>query len=122
MAVRYCGKAKIAVTYREPMRRNDYKGDYRCTITGAGPRVAINVGVPAVTWFAVDSERAYDDAAKAALSFATDSSADKRLDADALAQGLDGWEIARRPRAMRAVGHQHGLRCIDAEGRLTCGS
>lgn len=67
MAIRKCGKVKINCLYR------DASDDYRCALSvGGARRGVVYVGTPRHLTHAVDSEKAYSDTAKAAISFALD--------------------------------------------------
>jgi hypothetical protein len=80
-ALRYSGELRIRVTYIDgwtdlvngtPVHRN---GEYRCAIRSTDKdaiRCTIIVVAPAVLSHAVDSPKAFDDAARAALAFASD--------------------------------------------------
>jgi len=71
-ALRYCGDIRIRVTYLErgPHGPN---GSYRCYLsTESGAKATIIVVEPAYLSHPVDSPRAFDEAAKAALAFASD--------------------------------------------------
>ena len=66
MATRYSGNLRISVLF-------DDRGDYRAGVTDGKRRWRGRVGAPAAgfgTGVAFDSPRAYDDVARAALSFA----------------------------------------------------
>lgn len=87
MATRYCGKVKIGCTYR------DRENDYRCTMSAGGKRIGVEyVGAPRHLTHAVDSPKAYDDAAHAALSFA---SSEGKLDERDLDFTDSGYRIRR---------------------------
>lgn len=73
-ALRYSGDARVRVTYLDTAAlpwswyRN---GGYRCFVrTDSGATYSCVVGAPQILEHAVDSPEAFDDAAKAALSFA----------------------------------------------------
>jgi len=64
-AIRYSGRATLRLTYR------DATSDYRVSINSDGlPSEVVIVGEPATLTHAVDSPEAFDDAARAAISFA----------------------------------------------------
>ena len=80
-AMRYSGELRIRVTYLEPWaagtpapagRSTRLHGEYRCFIRGPKGTVGktIHVSAPVVIMSAVDSAVAFDEAARAALSFA----------------------------------------------------
>lgn len=69
-AIRYSGQVRIAISYRDAHK------DYVCHLSVGGKRRGVEY-VGAESWWnrqrAVDSAAAFDDAARAALSFAVDS-------------------------------------------------
>jgi hypothetical protein len=90
MATRSSGRAKVSCNYR------DRQGDYACHISVGGQRVCTEyVGRPRSSHLAADSAEAYDDAARAAISFAT---SDGKLDESDVAWGDRGPVVARGPR------------------------
>jgi hypothetical protein len=99
MAKRYSGLATVTLTY------DDRRGDYKASVSVGGHSVwSGRVGAPRSGGGAVDSPKAYDDTAHAAISFAVDEHPD-------LADGVVeydrdgyGWHISRSP-AKRSVRH-----------------
>lgn len=72
MAIRYSGATKI-ICKLVPAPHMPHGEQYRCTISRDGKRVGVQfVGIPAHLTHAIDSPKAYDAAAHAALSFALD--------------------------------------------------
>lgn len=78
-ALRYSGEIRIRVTYRDARRDDVYidgtprnpNGSYRCYLRGpVGARATIIIGAPTFLPHGVDSPKAFDDAARAALAFA----------------------------------------------------
>jgi hypothetical protein len=104
-ALRYSGALRIRVTYLEPPghslawpsgRSTKPNGEYRCAIRSTDHKAivcTIVVGAPAVLSHAVDSPEAFDDAARAALSFAD---VDWPV-AENAATTDSGWHIGRSP-------------------------
>lgn len=59
------------MTYRDPKPGDrNRNGDYKVTLSSGGKRKVIYVGAPAFLSHAVDSPKAYDEAFRAAISFA----------------------------------------------------
>lgn len=72
MATRYCGQVKITVRI-VPARHMPHGEQYACVISLHGKHLGtMHVGIPAHITRAIDSPEEYDDAARAALSFAAD--------------------------------------------------
>lgn len=70
-ATRYCGNVKISM--RLALDAYTQRDQYVCAISVNGKKKGnIYVGTPASISHAIDSPKAYDDAAHAALSFACD--------------------------------------------------
>jgi hypothetical protein len=71
MATRYCGKVKIdCKLVRAP--HMPHGEQYKCNISIGGKKLCTDyVGIPAHLTHAIDSPRAYDSAASAALAFAS---------------------------------------------------
>lgn len=100
MATRYSGDLTITLTYRDPPKGMSPNGDYRATIswparsrlTGGRHRHTVYVGVPAHLQHGVDSPTAFDDAAHAAISFASEEVPEI---GERAALGTDGWLISR---------------------------
>jgi hypothetical protein len=105
--MRYSGEIRIRITYLEPWAagtpapagRSTYvNGEYRCFLSVVGGSdVTIHVGAPNVLSRAVDSPKAFDEVAQAALSFAFDDG--WPVEAHAAVDGDDyvGWHIGRSP-------------------------
>jgi len=94
MATRYCGKVKIALTIT-----NDGEG-YNCVLTARGKRLgSVRVNLPPHLSHSIDAPIAYDKAAHAALSFATDEDERGEKDWGHLAMLLDhndaGFSVRR---------------------------
>ncbi len=90
MAKRYSGRATVTVTY------DDRRGDYKATVAIGKRNVwSGRIGEPASRTIAVDSPKAYDSTAHAALSFADEDT--KGEIGDAASPDLDGrgWHIGR---------------------------
>ena len=104
-AIRYSGRARIRVTYIDPVvGDHNPHGKYRCTITAEGTKqravVLFGATLEHGSGIGVDSPEAFDSAAHAALSFADDSSAEanEQFDSGTYAATNDtGWHIGRSP-------------------------
>jgi hypothetical protein len=72
MATRYSGKVTVDVRWVESIGRSRY----RAGVSWPGGRSVQFVGLPGVLTKAVDSPQAYDEAASAAISFASDEGKD----------------------------------------------
>ena len=103
--LRYSGEIRIRVTYvenREGSARFP-NGAYRCFLRGPGNLTAtIIVNAPAYLSHAVDSPEAFDDAARASISFADhgDENAYAHEWANAAAcKHEGGWHVGRAPSA-----------------------
>jgi hypothetical protein len=75
MATRYSGNITVRLTYVDrppPGTFHDNRGGYKATVSQGREHQTIWVGEPAHLTHAVDSPAAYDDAARAAISFALD--------------------------------------------------
>ena len=107
MATRYCGSTTIRVIW------DDASSVYRCRVTCDGQLLySVSVGAPAHLTLAVDSPEAYDNAARAACSFASDG---RGADVSDHLDSTDaGWDI-RRTKARK--GSSDNL--MDAWVRLT---
>lgn len=71
MATRYCGEVKINIKLVETTLIPSEM--YKCSLSVKGKSRGVEyVGVPAYLTHAIDSPKAYDDAAHAAISFALD--------------------------------------------------
>lgn len=71
----------MRVTYRDPKPGSHLRnGDYKVTLSSGGRRKVIYVGAPAFLSHAVDSPKAYDEAAQAAIAFADDEGFDMQPD------------------------------------------
>lgn len=97
-AIRYSGRWKLAITYRN--RWSDYEVIFSpANTSGMRPaaakadRFAEFVGAPASSSLAVDSAEAFDDAARAAISFAL---AENKVHDHEIAFSDDGPAISRR--------------------------
>ncbi len=105
MAIRYSGKGKVRLTYSDSQRM------YICRVSdgsstpgnaGFARGVTVTVGHPATLERAVDAPESYDEAARAAIAFATDREAmidqgDQPLDADGFALTDTGTWVGRSP-------------------------
>lgn len=81
MAKRYSGDVSGRVTYRDPSPGSHLRnGDYKVSLSSGGKRKVIYVGAPAYLSHAVDSAKAYDEAFRAAMSFADDMGFDMQFD------------------------------------------
>lgn len=90
MATRYSGSVKVTLLWK------DRENQYRCVVKVPGERAkVIWVGAPAHLTVGVDSPKAYDSTARAALSFADDEGlpVSNHADTDAMGQG---WAISRK--------------------------
>jgi hypothetical protein len=77
MAIRYCGSVKIDCKLIPALGR-PHGEQYKCNISLGGLHIGTQyVGLPAHLTHAIDSAKAYDEAAHAALSFASDE--DERI-------------------------------------------
>jgi len=84
----------MRVTNRDPRPGSHLRnGDYKVTLSSGGRRKVIYVGAPAYLSHAVDSPKAYDEAAHAALSFADHEGFDMQPDTTS-----SGWHISRSRR------------------------
>lgn len=111
---RYSGAVRIRVTYLPPNPAEAFadgtprhpNGSYRCALacfTPAGQwnetvyhRARVRVGAPACLSHAVDSPEAYDDAASAALSFASYDDSEWG-DKATHNRELSAWHVGRAP-------------------------
>lgn len=110
-ALRYSGEIRIRVTWIEDTSGPHVAthGKYRCFLRGpSGMATTVIVNAPAYLSHAVDSPEAFDDATRAALSFADrDAEASKRAGEDwthnswgdyaASGVGGSGWHVGRVP-------------------------
>lgn len=90
--IRKSGDVRIRITYREG------SCDYRATITAPGmdhPTIVV-VGEPNILRVAVDSPTAFDEVAKAALSFAMADAVGDDVDLDPLLERDEDGEIIIR--------------------------
>ena len=88
MATRYSGSVKVTLLWK------DRENQYRCVVKVPGERAkVIWVGAPAHLTVGVDSPKAYDSTARAALSFADDEGLEVSNHADHT--GSD-WAISRK--------------------------
>lgn len=72
MAIRYCGSIRVSCKIA-PVPGARHGEQYRCAISVGNRRLGVQyVGFPGVLDKAVDSPKAYDEAASAAISFAMD--------------------------------------------------
>lgn len=70
MPARYSGNVTVRLEYRDPKQGDDRQhGHYQCWVSWPGGRNIVFVEPPAHLTVAVDSPRAFDDAAHAAMSF-----------------------------------------------------
>lgn len=108
MSVRYSGVVTIRITYRDASTSDVYpdgtprnfNGTYRCVLSRPKPqgsrtktyRHVVIVGAPAFLSHAVDSVQAFDDAARAALSFGSHDDSDWGENAW---QTDSGWHVGR---------------------------
>ena len=107
--LRYSGEIRIRVTYLDvaydgpDTRARHGNGRYRCFLRGPGDLTAtIVVNAPAYLSHAVDSPEAFDDAARASISFADhgDENACAHEWANAAACiAAGGWHVGRTPSA-----------------------
>lgn len=88
MAKRISGQTTISMRWEEGFFPNmAHGGRYRCVVSNKNGRLVIYVGAPVCLTHAVDSPEAYDDTARAALSFAADAADENE------------WDDAPRPAA-----------------------
>jgi len=126
MAKRYCGLVTISIRYVDSAEHSP-NGHYRvylsCPVTMARRGYSATIGAPRYSQHAVDSAEAYDDVARAALSFLQSEVDAKREECaynghrdllDRAVQGWDpskfdgcGWEVYRRE-----------IDAIDSKGAL----
>ena len=93
MAIRYCGRVKIDCKL-VPARHMPHGEQYKCSLSiGSQHLCTQHVGLPAHLTHAIDSPSAYDDAAHAARSFATDEDA---VSENSLSFTDDGYDIQRK--------------------------
>jgi len=104
MAIRYCGSVKIDCKL-VPAKHMPHGEQYKCTISfgKAGVVSVQHVGLPAHLTEAIDSPKAYDDAARAALSFATSEDTALGTWCDYNDSGLDYTDSGYAIR--RSLGH-----------------
>lgn len=100
MAIRYCGSVKINCKL-VPAKHMPHGEQYKCDISIGGKKLGTQyVGIPSYLTHAIDSPMAYDSAAHAAISFATDEAdrGEKEWDglSDAVDWSDDGYAIGRR--------------------------
>lgn len=89
MAKRYSGRAVVSVVW------DDRLDGYKAAVSFDGRRIWSGaIGAPRAGHGAVDSSRAYDGAAKAALSFANQDTGGDPLDTEAAHTG-SGWHVGR---------------------------
>jgi hypothetical protein len=99
--LRYSGEIRIRVTYREDTASSPRfgNGTYRCFLRGpGGMTTTVIVNAPQYLTRAVDSPEAFDDAARAALSFTADDAHDHgRSMTEYAAHVIDrsGWHVGR---------------------------
>lgn len=74
MAKRYSGDVSMRLSYR------DAHDDYKVTLSSGGRRKVVYVLPPAILQHTVDSPKAYDDTARAAIAFAEDEGFDMQPD------------------------------------------
>lgn len=86
-AIRYCGKVKIKCSF------DDAANQYVCRLYMGGHAGTQYVGVAPASRLAVDSPQAFDNAARAAVSFALD---DKQIDESECDYGDGGPTIRRK--------------------------
>jgi len=86
MAVRFSGNVVIRLSYK------DYDGQYHCGLSWPGGHKRIIVGHPVHLTMAVDSSRAYDQAARTALAFAENEGTDGDFRP---AYGEHGFDVRR---------------------------
>lgn len=100
MPMRYSGNVKIRVTYHEGthVTYNQFpNGYYDCHLSWPGGKHFVRVGAPRSLSVAVDSPKAYDDAAAAAVTFANDSTREGEITGDFEPDGgMHGASISRR--------------------------
>ena len=88
MATRYSGSVKVTLLWK------DRETQYRCVVKVPGERAkVIWVGAPAHLTVGVDSPKAYDSTARAALSFADDEGLEVSNHAD---HDGSSWAISRK--------------------------
>lgn len=86
MATRYSGKGTVRLLF------NDSKNAYRATVSDGSASMTIWLPLKGHQDKAVDSPAAYDEAAHAAISFATNDG----LDENAFNMSDSGWIIKRK--------------------------
>lgn len=97
MAKRYSGTVTISIRYV------DNESAYRCYLTSPTTMyrrgVAVAVRRPAVSSISVDSPRAYDEVAHAALSFVADGFSGQIINAERIVECAEanesGWYVSR---------------------------
>ena len=101
--IRYSGNITVRVTYLEPYLAGDKcpanrstrtNGEYRCFIKSPDRSTTIVVGAPEALSHGVDSPEAFDDAARAAIAFASDEDLHY---GDLAYQNSRGIVVGRRP-------------------------
>jgi hypothetical protein len=88
MARRYCGNVSISLEYRDTYVKGLPNGWYECHLAWPGGRKMVMVGAPASLSHAVDSPKAYDDTAHAAMSFAADENPSGNFQPDYTGSGF----------------------------------
>jgi hypothetical protein len=108
MAIRYCGRVKIDCKLI-PALTSSHGEQYKCNISIGGKKVATQyVGIPVYIGRSIDSPLSYDEAAHAALSFATDGRDEHGIgDVCDYSEGLGEVFAIRRQKAYR---HEVGPR------------
>jgi hypothetical protein len=103
MAIRYCKNVKIDCKL---VPATPYGEQYKCNISRDGKKLGVQyVGLPNFIGGGIDSPKAYDSAAHAALAFAVDQDGDL---ADYLEYTDSGFAIRRQKAYRHEVGPRGG--------------
>lgn len=101
MATRYCGAVRIDIRYIDADCQYACKMALLTVLNGTIHVGTVYVGEPAVLVDAVDSPKAYDNVAHAAMSFSTDKESGLPCGSDieqraAYTNTASGWAIRRK--------------------------
>jgi len=102
---RYSGGARLRLTYKD----GPGNGKYHVTITTNTDRVRLAVNAPAYLTVAVDSPEAFDNAARAAVAFATDGPTMRADGREPLSDHAFDWDTAGSVLVSRKRSDYRGL-------------
>jgi hypothetical protein len=112
-AVRYSGSLRITVEYIDAQYDyNNPNGQYRCVVSGKFGRDVVWVGAPKCLMQSVDSPKAFDLAAHAAISFACDKDGNNDV-AEEAETTESGWLI------LREAAYKKRLEALYPDGMMT---